>query len=434
MSHQVELKNRLKHLSYTEQLYIAVQTNAIASVQNLLTKKNPKNPKASTNDKCFYSASYYRVPQTDEFAALASQKGTKDQESKNRQRNSEGSRTTTYYSEEEGSDHEEEEDLSSQLAHEKHRYDDIERWELAFVSWSSNRKCCTRCWSLTSVVAMFGPILALTFTIASDERFLMDSAAQTVSAVWGMLLLLGAYVLWLLKESLTLHNGDVTPLQLAVLFGRHELVKVLCQEPFYGDPTITNDNGYDCFALAKSLNRQDVNIEGTMRHNNGETGGENGGGWCCQRRRPSNRNSGGSGAGVVRARLLAQMKDAVLKGRKKEFHHKQKAIEMVQLNPLAKKNTPPRAGSIGGGVDGPPALKSTLHYTVTTFTGVVVKVAVPVSASNPVETMTVNDILVGDVLDDGFCGCGCCFFCCGGILGQGRGWMLVDLCGWSHVD
>ena len=95
MSHQVELKNRLKHLSYTEQLYIAVQTNAIASVQNLLTKKNPKNPKASTNDKCFYSASYYRVPQTDEFAALASQKGTKDQESKHRQPNSEGSRTTT---------------------------------------------------------------------------------------------------------------------------------------------------------------------------------------------------------------------------------------------------------------------------------------------------------------------------------------------------
>ena len=54
-----------------------------------------------------------------------------------------------------------------------------------------------------------------------------------------------------MKESISLHNGDVTPLQLCVLFGKYELVSLLCSEPFFGDPLIKDSSGYDSFLLAQ---------------------------------------------------------------------------------------------------------------------------------------------------------------------------------------
>jgi hypothetical protein len=101
------------------------------------------------------------------------------------------------------------------------------------------------------VVSIFGPILFLTLTVAIDERFIMDSAAQTISAVWFLLLTFSCFTLWLMKESISLHNGDVTPLQLCVLFGKYELVSLLCSEPFFGDPLIKDSSGYDSFLLAQ---------------------------------------------------------------------------------------------------------------------------------------------------------------------------------------
>jgi hypothetical protein len=236
---QVEVKRRLKHLSYTEQLYIAIQTNAIASVQTLLKNRS----KTSVNEKCFYTDSYYRVPQTDEFAAINYNPTDNDDDDDD---DSDESNSKSN-----GSASHQNEDEDRLRRNSKYRFDDIEKFELAFVSWSSSRKCCTRCWSVTGVVAIFGPLLALTFTISTDERFLMDSAAQTISLVWLFIVLICVHMLWLIKESLMLHDGDVTPLQLAVLFGRHELVKILCQEPYCGDPNIKNASGYDCFTLAK---------------------------------------------------------------------------------------------------------------------------------------------------------------------------------------
>ena len=115
----------------------------------------------------------------------------------------------------------------------------------------ASRKGCTRCWSLIGVVSIFGPILFLTLTVAVDERFIMDSAAQTISAVWFLLLIFSCFTLWLMKESISLHNGDVTPLQLCVLFGKYELVSLLCSEPFFGDPLIKDSSGYDSFLLAQ---------------------------------------------------------------------------------------------------------------------------------------------------------------------------------------
>ena len=101
------------------------------------------------------------------------------------------------------------------------------------------------------MVSIFGPILFLTLTVAIDERFIMDSAAQTISAVWFLLLTFSCFTLWLMKESISLHNGDVTPLQLCVLFGKYELVSLLCSEPFFGDPLIKDSSGYDSFLLAQ---------------------------------------------------------------------------------------------------------------------------------------------------------------------------------------
>ena len=101
------------------------------------------------------------------------------------------------------------------------------------------------------MVSIFGPILFLTLSVAIDERFIMDSAAQTISAVWFLLLLFSCFTLWLMKESISLHNGDVTPLQLCVLFGKYELVRLLCSEPFFGDPLIKDSSGYDSFLLAQ---------------------------------------------------------------------------------------------------------------------------------------------------------------------------------------
>ena len=83
--HTVELKHRLKELSYSEMLYVAIQTNSIDSIRKLLNQRQIqltggamdkllrcfKPPTHAANERMFYSVTYYRVPQTDEFAAIA---------------------------------------------------------------------------------------------------------------------------------------------------------------------------------------------------------------------------------------------------------------------------------------------------------------------------------------------------------------------------
>ncbi len=131
------------------------------------------------------------------------------------------------------------------------RLDDIERWERDYVSWSSARRSCTKCWSVTGVLGILLPLAAFVAAVGADERFQNDAGVETQFALWCGFGALAAGIAYLVLAVVSEHSGDATPLHLAVLFGHTALVKQLRKE--HAAIHIKDDYGFDAVALAEGL-------------------------------------------------------------------------------------------------------------------------------------------------------------------------------------